>query len=279
MKFPRDRRPVQRDKRSQPMQDRLPDGNYVYVQDTQGVIWALPDGPHRHPRVLGGGSPAQYAGDLVVENGRIHDVTNLSGTFRFDDPDGLLAVADQLERIGYHLNVGGAVLSTGRRPAQSVAMMSDSAELPTRILILEDDAERRRVMGECLLDRFPQYEVRFFVDAPSMVAWLQADAGPELVLISLDHDLEPSPEHKGVDPGTGRDVADCLAGLRPGCPIVVHTTNTTAGDGMQSVLDEAGWTTIRIVPYDAERWIGETWFRAARNAIVGSVQRRAEIPA
>ena len=37
---------------------------------------------------------------------------------------------------------------------------------PIRILILEDDAERRLVMSECLTDRFPQYEVAFFETAP-----------------------------------------------------------------------------------------------------------------
>lgn len=157
--------------------------------------------------------------------------------------------------------------------------MNTDTDFPIRILILEDDAERRRVMAECLLDRLPQFGVRFFIDAPSMIAWLHADSGPELVLISLDHDLEPSPENGHHDAGTGRDVADCLAALRPSCPIVIHTTNTLAGDGMQAILDDAGWMTIRVIPYDAERWIGETWFRAVRNAIVGSVPRRTEIPA
>lgn len=150
---------------------------------------------------------------------------------------------------------------------------------PTRILILEDDAERRRVMGECLSDRFPQYGVRFFVDAPSMIAYLQAETGPEILLISLDHDLEPTEESRSTDPGTGRDIADCLAARRPMCPVIVHTTNAPAGDGMQLLLEESGWVTIRVVPYDAERWIGETWFRAVRNAIVGSVPSRAEITA
>lgn len=101
MKFPQDRSPVRRDKRSQPIQTGLPDGGYVFVQDETGTIWVLPDGPHRHPKVIGGGKPAMYAGDLVIEHGRIQDVTNLSGTFQFDDPAGLLLVAIALEQLGF----------------------------------------------------------------------------------------------------------------------------------------------------------------------------------
>ena len=40
---------------------------------------------------------------LTIRNGRISDLTNLSGTFRFDDPDGLIAVAEELERQGFTL--------------------------------------------------------------------------------------------------------------------------------------------------------------------------------
>ena len=71
------------------------------MRDVNGEIYVLPDGPHLHPRVLGGAQPALYAGDLTVENANIRDVTNLSGTFQFDDPHGLLDVADELIRLGF----------------------------------------------------------------------------------------------------------------------------------------------------------------------------------
>lgn len=106
MKFPLDRKRVPRDRRSRPIHVGIADGNYVYVQDTDGVIWVLADGPHRHPCVLGGGNPAQYAGDLTITDGRIKDVTNLSGTFQFDDPQGLLAVAHDLEQLGFTIDAG-----------------------------------------------------------------------------------------------------------------------------------------------------------------------------
>jgi hypothetical protein len=44
-----------------------------------------------------------YAGDMTNENGTITDVTNLSGTFEFDDPMGLMQVARQLQQLGFEV--------------------------------------------------------------------------------------------------------------------------------------------------------------------------------
>lgn len=66
----------------------------------------VPDGPHLHPKILGGGKPALYAGDLTVHHGKIIDLTNLSGTFQFDDEDGLRKVAHQLRQQGIDIEVG-----------------------------------------------------------------------------------------------------------------------------------------------------------------------------
>jgi hypothetical protein len=82
------------------------DRTYVYVQDENGVVYALPDAPHRHPRVLGLARPAMYAGDLTVNQGKIIDLTNLSGTFQCDDPDGLLNVAAVLRQLGFEIELG-----------------------------------------------------------------------------------------------------------------------------------------------------------------------------
>ena len=92
------------------MQSGLPDGGYVYVQDAQGLVHVLPDGPHAHPRVLGGGTPAMYAGDLTIENGKVVDLTNLSGTFQFDDEKGLRIVARQIRLQGVDIEIGGVRL-------------------------------------------------------------------------------------------------------------------------------------------------------------------------
>jgi len=110
MRPPLDPFPYPRDPRSRRADATLPDGLFALVQDGNGQVWVVPDGPHIHPKVLGGGQLAMYAGDMRVSQGRIEDVTNLSGTFQFDDPAGLLAVADQLIRQGLAIRQGGVRL-------------------------------------------------------------------------------------------------------------------------------------------------------------------------
>ena len=118
MKPPLDPTPYPRDPRSAPVTGGTPDGGYVYVRDAQGVVHVLPDGPHLHPLVLGGGQPAEYAGDLTVQGGRVVDLTNLSGTFQFDEEGGLLAVAEQIRRQGMEVAPGAVRFfpANGSRP-------------------------------------------------------------------------------------------------------------------------------------------------------------------
>jgi len=88
---------------------------------------------------------------------------------------------------------------------------------------------------------FPQYETAVFDNAPEMIDWLAIHCR-EAVLICLDHDLGPNRSRDGVsfDPGTGRDVADCLSTCAPICPVIIHTTNHLAAPGMMRVLEESG---------------------------------------
>ena len=78
----------------------------MYVRDGSGTVWVLPDGPHMHPPVLGGACPAMYAGDMTIRGGRVVDLTNLSGTFQFDDEAGLRDVAVELRRQGLLVEAG-----------------------------------------------------------------------------------------------------------------------------------------------------------------------------
>lgn len=103
-KPPLDLFPYDRDPRSQPLRLGVPDGVYVYVQDAGRTIRILPDGSHMHPRVLGNAECALYAGDLQIVEQRIVDITNLSGTFQFDCPLGLKAVADSIKRLGFKVD-------------------------------------------------------------------------------------------------------------------------------------------------------------------------------
>ena len=101
MKSPQDNFPYPKDPRSQPLAPGLADGGYAYVHDINGIVIGVPDEPHVHPKILGGCLPALYAGDLTIDDGIIVDVTNLSGTFQFDDEAGLKTVAEQLRRQGF----------------------------------------------------------------------------------------------------------------------------------------------------------------------------------
>jgi hypothetical protein len=106
MKAPLDTTPYPQDPISAPVGPGIADGGYVYAQDGNGVVYVLPDGPHLHPRILGGGRPAAYAGDLTIRGGKVWDLTNLSGTFQFDNEDGLRGVARQLRQQGLEVEPG-----------------------------------------------------------------------------------------------------------------------------------------------------------------------------
>lgn len=145
------------------------------------------------------------------------------------------------------------------------------------IFILEDNAERCAVMRDCLADRFWQYPLHFFNDASAMIAVLKSKL-PDSLLIALDHDLELLDDAgRCIDSGSGRDVADFLAQQSPVCPIVIHTSNAPAALGMELVLQDSGWVTHRVSPYDDTRWISEAWFPAVRNAIVDSALSRPRV--
>lgn len=147
-----------------------------------------------------------------------------------------------------------------------------------RALILEDNRDRRVAMIARLMERFPFVRVAFFDSSKAMIELLEADKLEDVALISLDHDLEMIPCAGGawIDPGTGLDVANWLSKRpTPLCPVVVHTTNSHAGDNMARELHEANWVTRRVIPHDDLQWIDSDWFREARNAIVSFAPRPA----
>lgn len=118
MKYPLDDENYERDIRSRAITSLLPDGAYVFVRDIDGAVYVLPDGPHQHPKVLGSAKPAVYAGDFSKRGQFVTDLTNLSGTFQFEDATGLLAVARVFEEIGLTIQPGAVRLfsySSGQR--------------------------------------------------------------------------------------------------------------------------------------------------------------------
>jgi len=59
-----------------------------------------------------------HAGDLTIRGGPVVDLTNLSGTFQFDDEDGLREVANELCRLGLIAETGAVRFfpADGSRP-------------------------------------------------------------------------------------------------------------------------------------------------------------------
>src|SRR5258706_8997163 len=111
--------------------------------------------------------------------------------------------------------------------------------------ILDDDPRRmcefKRVLGE----KLPDAEIVSFDHAPGMIDWL-GDGLARAVLVSLDHDLGAARD--GFEPGTGREVADAIASQPASCPVIVHSSNSTAAQGMVFALEGAGWTATRAYP-------------------------------
>lgn len=128
------------------------------------------------------------------------------------------------------------------------------------IFLLEDNPDRLAAMLAVLRELFPATPVHVEDDAAKSNAFLAAHQH-ELILISLDHDLDSVPRPDGSDDqhGCGRDVADHLAAQTPTCPVVVHTTNASAGDGMFFALRRAGWPVFRVRPHDYHEWVPTTW--------------------
>jgi putative addiction module component (TIGR02574 family) len=136
------------------------------------------------------------------------------------------------------------------------------------ILVLEDNDERRAAMRSRLLVEYPSVTIRFFTTAAEAIheigRWKE-----EIAVISLDHDLDmiEIDSRRTLDPGSGRDVADYLAAQRPFCSVVIATTNTAAGTGMEQALGESGWWTKRVHPFGDLEWVDEVWAPAMYEAI------------
>jgi hypothetical protein len=125
-----------------------------------------------------------------------------------------------------------------------------------KLLLLEDNAERITAFRAAVTVLGEDWDLELWYDAPTMLA----ECGEFLkhaALISLDHDLNPQP---GVmaDPGTGLEVATFLAGHRPFCPVIIHSSNTDRAWSMHNELRFAGWSVDRVGPI-GDDWIPKLW--------------------
>jgi hypothetical protein len=136
------------------------------------------------------------------------------------------------------------------------------------IVILDDEPDRIEEMARCLIEFSSVLEFIVFDNAPDLIDWL-SNYLETVQLICLDHDLGPNRLRNGhvFDPGIGRDVVDYLATCKPVCPVIIHTTNSMAGPGMEMALTDAGWKHSRVVPYNDLEWIGADWIASVRKAL------------
>lgn len=135
------------------------------------------------------------------------------------------------------------------------------------LVMLEDDARRTEAMVAAL-QRECDLPIVLYDTAPDLVEWLRTGlSGARLLL--LDHDLGPSRLRNGerFEPGIGRDVADFLAERMPVCPVLIHSSNVPAAQGMQFCLERAGWTVTRIYPFDDLEWVERDWLPEVRRLL------------
>jgi hypothetical protein len=131
------------------------------------------------------------------------------------------------------------------------------------VVILDDEEERRGRMVSLLSYVRPDIPIHYFDNAPDLLQALPALLS-RCILLSLDHDLGPLRERAGqrFDPGVGRAITEALATLAPSCPVIVHSSNAPAAQGMLNDLRYANWQTIRVVPYGDLDWIRAAWLPA-----------------
>ena len=132
--------------------------------------------------------------------------------------------------------------------------------------MLDDDSRRLGSM-QVVLDRdFGDYLVVLHDSAPDMLAWLKK-SWDEVCLLSLDHDLGPSRNDGTFEPGTGADVSRFLLTRTPAFPVILHSSNPMAVQGMESDLLGAGWVVTRVTPYFDLEWIERDWRAAGLRAL------------
>ena len=152
-------------------------------------------------------------------------------------------------------------------PHVARALPAGMSSMPGIIFILEDNPARLAEMNRVLDEELPGFGRQIEDDETIAIAWLKLHQA-EIALDSLDHDLDSvvrPGEPPRVDYGWGRGVADYLATQEPTCPVIVHTSNATAGDGTYFELIRANWPTFRVYPYEHHAWVARDWRKMLRS--------------
>lgn len=133
-----------------------------------------------------------------------------------------------------------------------------------RILILEDNDDRRQAMTRWLTERLAMYELALTDDPDEFIRHTR-ERPEDILVVSLDHDLYDRADQSTEL--TGMLVVDYLVEIPPRFPVLLHTTNTRDGERMRSRLVKRGWDVEWVVPFDGTSWVGTDWYPALKRAI------------
>lgn len=134
-----------------------------------------------------------------------------------------------------------------------------------KILLLED-MEDRITAFRAAVGKLPGVEMIVWRDAGSMIRALPEEL-PAASIISLDHDLLPEKGTRTL-PGTGLQVCEALAKLKPCCPVLLHTANHIQVWPMMNELAFSKWDIHRTPPVRMdESWIETVWLPRIRKLL------------
>jgi CheY-like chemotaxis protein len=132
------------------------------------------------------------------------------------------------------------------------------------IAVLEDNAERTRVMSQWLCDRLYMYD-HLVTDDPHEFIDRVRLRYDDVLVVSLDHDLYDRPDHT-LDL-TGMIAADFLTTLTPRFPVLIHSSNQRDAAVMRDKLEGGGWFVAQVTPFDDTNWIGLDWYPTLKRAL------------
>ena len=135
------------------------------------------------------------------------------------------------------------------------------------VAILERESDVLKIMIPLLRKHFPHLAVVSFCSATPLIDWLTGYLD-SCALISLNDDLGP-PRKRGremIDPGCGREVVEFLLTREPACPVILHAAASEAAPRMENTLLDAGWSCLRVTPYEDRLWIKEAWIEAVQKS-------------
>ncbi|MBF0498666.1 MAG: response regulator [Candidatus Riflebacteria bacterium] len=135
-----------------------------------------------------------------------------------------------------------------------------------RILILEDDACRRRLFQMIL--ESDGFEFTICADPIDFILELAFSAS-HIGLISLDHDLSEIKRSCGMmSQDCGCAIVEFMKHMKPICPVIIHSQNELARENMAEALKQSYWNVLTICdsPDVEGSLINNSWIELIRTA-------------